>query len=369
MAASPSSGDFMPIRGYDHIEFYVGNAKQAAHFYDKTMGFKPVAKAGLETGTRDRASYVLEQGKVRFVFSSALGPDHEITRHCGMHGDGVKAIGLEVPDCAAAMREAKARGATVALPATVREDEFGAVTIGAIRYAGDTLFRFVERKDYRGPFMPGYKPIGPVHARPGVGLAAVDHIVTNVYLGEMNYWARWYEQIMGFTQLTHFTDADISTEYSALMSKVMENGSGKVKFPINEPAEGKRKSQIDEYLDFYFGPGVQHIAMNSADICATVRALRERDIDFLRVPDTYYEDLQTRIGKIDEDYAELKELGILVDRDEDGYLLQIFTQPMQDRPTLFFEVIERHGCRGFGQGNFKALFVSLEREQARRGNL
>lgn len=364
-----ATNDFLPLRGFDHVEFYVGNAKQAAHFYDKTLGFRPIAKAGLETGSRDRASYVMQQGKINLVFTSALGPDHEIARHCQLHGDGVKVIGLEVADVEAAMNEVKARGATVLQAATALEDKDGVIKTGIIKYAGDTVFKFVERRHYRGLFAPGYRPIVDAHGSETVGLAAIDHIVTNVHLGEMNYWTRWFEQTMGFSQLTHFTDDDISTEYSALMSKVMENGSGKVKFPINEPAEGKKKSQIDEYLDFYQGPGVQHIAMNSADICQTVRKLRERDIDFLRVPDTYYEDLATRIGKIDEDYAELKELGILVDRDEDGYLLQIFTQPMQDRPTVFFEVIERHGCRGFGQGNFKALFVSLEREQARRGNL
>lgn len=363
------SGDFLPIRGWDHIEFYVGNAKQAAHFYEKVFGFKPVAKAGLETGCRDRASYVLAQGNVRFVLTSALTPDHEIARHCALHGDGVRCIALEVGDVRAALREVKARGASILQPATAQEDADGALVTGVIRYAGDTVFKFVERQGYRGAFAPGYRPIELRGQVEGTGLAAIDHIVTNVYLGEMNYWANWFAQVLGFSQLTHFTDKDISTEYSALMSKVMENGTGKVKFPINEPAEGKKKSQIDEYLDWYRGPGVQHIAMNSADICDTVRKLRARDIDFLRVPDTYYEDLRERVGKIDEDYDELAELGILVDRDEDGYLLQIFTAPMQDRPTLFYEVIERHGCRGFGQGNFKALFVSLEREQAKRGNL
>lgn len=364
-----SAGDFMPIRGYDHVEFYVGNAKQAAHFYDKTFGFKPIAKMGLETGCRDRASYVMQQGRVRFVLTSALGPDHEIARHCALHGDGVKVIGIEVPDCDHAVREAKARGATVIQKSTAFEDESGTLKTGTLRYAGDTVFKFVERTNYRGAFAPGYKAIHSVGDSQPVGLAAIDHMVTNVFLGEMNYWVNWYEQILGFTQLKHFSDKDISTEYSALMSKVMENGTGKCKFPINEPAEGKRRSQIDEYLDFYYGPGVQHIAMNVPDICASVRELRRRDIDFLRVPDTYYEDLRTRVGEIEEDYRELQELGILVDRDEDGYLLQIFSAPMQDRPTLFFELIERHGCRGFGQGNFKALFVSLEREQAKRGNL
>ncbi len=363
-----AAADFLPLRGYDHVEFYVGNAKQAAHFYDKALGFKPVARMGLETGCRDRASYVMQQGNVRFVLTSALTPDHEIARHCALHGDGVKVIALEVADVEAALREVKARGATVVQPAQAWEDEHGVLKTGVIRYAGDTVFKFVERRGYHGIFAPGYQPL-EARGRGGVGLAAIDHIVTNVYLGEMNYWAHWFEQILGFSQLKHFTDADISTEYSALMSKVMENGSGKCKFPINEPAEGRRKSQIDEYLEWYCGPGVQHIALAVKDICATVRALREREIDFLRVPDAYYDDLRDRVGPIDEDFDELRQLGILADRDEDGYLLQIFTQPVQDRPTLFFEVIERHGSRGFGVGNFKALFVSLEREQARRGNL
>jgi 4-hydroxyphenylpyruvate dioxygenase len=362
------SEDFLPIKGYDHVEFYVGNAKQAAHFYDKVFGFKPVAKMGLETGCRDRASYVLQQGAIRFVLTSALTPDHEISRHCALHGDGVKVIALEVSDAEAAIRETKARGATILQPAEAFEDASGVLKSGVIRYAGDTVFKFVERTNYRGPFAPGYEPIGANEREP-VGLAAIDHVVTNVHLGEMDYWARWYAELMGFSQLKHFTDDDISTEYSALMSKVMENGTGKCKFPINEPAEGKKKSQIEEYLEWYRAPGVQHVAMNTADICKTVRMLRKHDIDFLRVPDTYYAELKGRIGEIDEDYGELQELGILVDRDEDGYLLQIFTQPVQDRPTLFFEVIERHGSRGFGLGNFKALFVSLEREQARRGNL
>ncbi|MBI4716865.1 MAG: 4-hydroxyphenylpyruvate dioxygenase [Planctomycetes bacterium] len=362
------SDDFLPIKGYDHVEFYVGNAKQAAHFYDKVFGFKPVAKAGLETGVRDRASYVMEQGKVRFVLTSAFGPDHEITRHCALHGDGVKVIALAVPDVEAALAEAKKRGATVLQPTCAAEDEHGTFVTGTIKYAGDTVFRFVDRKRYRGPFAPGFRPIAARGSEP-VGLAAIDHIVTNVYLGEMNYWARWFEEVLGFRNLLHFTDKDISTEYSALMSKVMEDGTGKCKFPINEPAEGRKKSQIEEYLDYYCGPGVQHIAMNSADICQTVRELRKRDIDFLRVPDTYYDLLKERVGDIDEDVDELRDLGILVDRDEDGYLLQIFTAPVQDRPTLFFEVIERHGSRGFGIGNFKALFVSIEREQAARGNL
>lgn len=363
-----STPDFLPLRGYDHIEFYVGNAKQAAHFYDKAFGFKPVAKLGLETGCRDRASYVMQQGVIRFVLTSALSPDHEIARHCALHGDGVKVIALEVADVEAALREVKTRGATVLQPVAALEDEQGVLKTGVIRYAGDTVFKFVERRNYRGVFAPGYQALEAT-GRGGVGLAAIDHVVTNVHLGEMNYWAGWYTHVLGFSQLKHFTDEDISTEYSALMSKVMENGSGKCKFPINEPAEGKKKSQIDEYLEWNQGPGVQHVAMSVKDICHTVRELRAREIDFLRVPDTYYEDLRARVGKIDEDFDELRDLGILVDRDEDGYLLQIFSQPVQDRPTLFFEVIERHGSRGFGVGNFKALFVSLEREQARRGNL
>ncbi|MBI3759947.1 MAG: 4-hydroxyphenylpyruvate dioxygenase, partial [Deltaproteobacteria bacterium] len=269
----------------------------------------------------------------------------------------------------AALRELKARGATVLQALRADEDECGVLKTGVVKYAGDTVFKFVERKAYSGGFAPGYRPIvGAIGSEP-VGIAAIDHVVTNVYLGEMDFWTRWFEQLMGFSQLKHFSDKDISTEYSALMSKVMENGSGKVKFPINEPAEGKKKSQIDEYLDYYRGPGVQHIAMNTADICASVRELRQRDVDFLRVPDAYYDDLKERVGPIEEDFEELRELGILVDRDEDGYLLQIFSAPVQDRPTVFFELIERHGCRGFGQGNFKALFISLEREQAKRGNL
>jgi 4-hydroxyphenylpyruvate dioxygenase len=362
------SGDFLPIKGYDHVEFFVGNAKQAAHFYDKTFGFRPVAKRGLETGCRDRASYVLEQGKVRFVFTSAYGPDSEVSRHCGLHGDGVKAIALEVGDVDAAIREVKQRGATVVQPPQRLEDGQGTLISADIRYAADTVFRFVERKNYRGAFAPGYRPI-EAHGSPAVGLAAIDHVVTNVHLGEMNYWARWFEEVLGFRNLLHFTDKDISTEYSALMSKVMENGTGKCKFPINEPAEGKKKSQIDEYLEYYYGPGVQHIAMSTGNIYDTVTELRRRDIDFLRVPDTYYAYMRERVGDVGEDWDRLHDLGILIDKDDDGYLLQIFTQPVQDRPTLFFEVIERHGSRGFGIGNFKALFISIEREQAARGNL
>jgi 4-hydroxyphenylpyruvate dioxygenase len=361
------SADFLPLRGYDHVEFYVGNARQAAHFYDKTFGFKPVAKLGQETGCRDRASYVMQQGQVRLVLTCALTPDHEVARHVALHGDGVKAIALETTDVETATREAKARGATIARPLTVDEDAHGVFKTAELRYAGDTVLRLVERQGYRGVFAPGYQPL-EAHGTPAAGLAAIDHIVTNVHLGEMNFWVDWYQRVLGFSQLAHFTDEDISTEYSALMSKVVEDGR-KIKMPINEPAEGRKKSQIDEYLEWYRGPGVQHIALATKDICATVRELRRREIDFLRVPDTYYEDLRSRVGDLPIDWSLMRELGILVDRDDDGYLLQIFSQPVQDRPTLFYEVIERHGSRGFGVGNFKALFVSLEREQARRGNL
>ncbi len=362
------SEDFLPIKGYDHLEFYVGNAKQAAHFYEKVFGFQPTAKCGLETGVRDRAGYVMEQGQIRLVLTSALSPDHEIARHCTLHGDGVKVIALEVNDVDAAIGATRERGATVVQPPTSREDQHGVLRVGAIRTYGETIHRFVDRRDYRGSFAPGYVPIEGDRAK-STGLAAIDHVVGNVELGMMNHWARFYERVMGFTQLVHFTEDDISTEYSALMSKVMQNGTGKIKFPINEPAEGRRKSQIEEYLDWYRGPGVQHVAMSVKNICAAVADLRDRGVDFLRVPDTYYEGLRDRVGDIDEDFSRLRELGVLVDRDDDGYLLQIFTQPVQDRPTLFFEIIERHGSRGFGVGNFKALFVSLEREQARRGNL
>jgi 4-hydroxyphenylpyruvate dioxygenase len=311
----------------------------------------------------------MKQGQICFVFTSAYLPDHEISRHCALHGDGVKAIGLSVPNVESALREAKNRGATVLKPATAQEDEQGTLVTGELKYAGDTIFRLVERTNYRGLFAPGFMPIAAHGERPRVGLAAIDHVVTNVYLGEMEFWARWFEQVMGFRNLMQFTDKDISTEYSALMSKVMENGTGKCKFPINEPAEGKKKSQIEEYLEYYYGPGVQHIALSTANIYETVSDLRSRDIDFLTVPDTYYTYMRDRVGDVGEDWDRLQELGILIDKDDDGYLLQIFTAPVQDRPTLFFEIIERHGSRGFGVGNFKALFVSIEREQALRGNL
>ena len=360
--------DFLPLLGIDHIEFYVGNAHQAAHYYRNMFGFDIVAHRGLETGDRALAGYVLEQGKIRLVMTTALTPDHEVARHCQLHGDGVKAIAFAVNDVEASIAAVKQRGAMVVSPPQTQKDGDGTIKTAAIRTYGETIHRFVERRDYRGVFAPGYVAFSAPPARP-TGLVAVDHCVGNVELGAMNQWVNYYATVLGFRQLAHFSDKDISTEYSALMSKVMENGTGRIKFPINEPAEGKKKSQIEEYLEYYRGPGVQHVALNTADICKTVRELRDRGVRFLRVPDTYYESLPERIGKIDEDYRELRELGVLADRDDEGYLLQVFTCPVEDRPTLFYEIIERHGSRGFGVGNFKALFVSIEEEQRLRGTL
>lgn len=366
--ALAAAQDFLPLDGIDHIEFYVGNAFQAAQYYRHMFGFDIVAKRGLETGDREKASYVLEQGRIRFILTSALTPDHEVARFCNLHGDGVKAVAFRVKDVDKSIAETRKRGATVVQQPTTIKDEHGEVRVASIRTYGEVIHRFITREGYQGTYAPGFVPM-EMKAIRSSGLAAVDHIVGNVELGAMNHWADYYAKVLGFEQILHFTDDDISTEYSALMSKVMQNGTGKIKFPLNEPAEGKKKSQIEEYLDFNYGPGVQHIAMATGDICATVRALRDQGVRFLRVPDTYYELLADRVGKIDEDMATIRELGILVDRDEDGYLLQIFTQPLEDRPTLFFEVIERHGSRGFGIGNFKALFVSIEEEQRRRGTL
>jgi 4-hydroxyphenylpyruvate dioxygenase len=362
------STDFMPIDGWDHVELWVGNAKQSAYFYEHAFGFAPVAYAGPETGVRDRASYVLGQGDIRFVFSTALREEHEIARHAVRHGDGVKDIALTVPDAKEAYRQAVQRGARGIVEPHVVEDEFGRVELSAIATYGETVHTFVDRADYAGPYLPGYRAVDG-EPREGVGLTAIDHCVGNVELGRMNHWVEFYERAFGMTEMIHFSDEDISTEYSALMSKVMTDGQGKVKFPINEPAEGKRKSQIEEYLEFYGGPGVQHIAMTTSDIVGTVDTLQSRGVRFLNTPRTYYEDVTERVGEIDEDYDDLQRLGILADRDDDGYLLQIFTKTAQDRPTLFFEVIERHGARGFGDGNFKALFEAIEREQALRGNL
>jgi 4-hydroxyphenylpyruvate dioxygenase len=364
---TPRGIDFLPLKAVDYIEFYVGNARQAAHFYRTGFGFDVIAYAGPETGVRDRASYVLQEGELRFVLTAALDPDHPIARHVALHGDGVHDIALQVEDAAAAFREATARGAPgVRLPEE-RRDAAGSVRLAAIAAYGDTIHTFVERERYGGLFLPGYEPL-TVSGTP-TGIYRADHIVANVELGRMDEWVRYYADVMGFSQLIHYDDKDISTEYSALMSKVMQNGDGHIKFPINEPAQGRRKSQIQEYLDYYRGPGVQHIALLTDDIIATVSALRRNGIDFLAVPETYYEDLPARVGHIDEPVRELARLGILVDRDDEGYLLQIFTQPVQDRPTVFFEVIQRKGSRGFGKGNFKALFEAIEREQARRGNL
>jgi 4-hydroxyphenylpyruvate dioxygenase len=362
--------DFMPLLGWDYVEFWVGNAKQSAFFYEHAMGFSRVAYAGPETGVRDRASYVLQQGDIRFVVTSALREEHEITKHVARHGDGVKDIALTVPDATEAYRQAVQRGARGVVEPFAVEDDFGSIVLSAIATYGDTIHTFVDRKDYSGPFKPGYRSAsGNGATGAGVGLMNLDHVVGNVELGRMNHWVEYYERVFGMTEMIHFSDEDISTEYSALMSKVMADGEGKIKFPINEPAEGKRKSQIEEYIEFYGGAGAQHIAMASGDIVGTVEALKERGMIFLATPDAYYDEVPDRVGEIDEDYADLRRHGILADRDDDGYLLQIFTKTAQDRPTVFFEVIERHGARGFGDGNFKALFEAIEREQALRGNL
>jgi 4-hydroxyphenylpyruvate dioxygenase len=365
-----ASSDFMPLDGWDHIELWVGNAKQSAFFYERAFGFLRTAYAGPETGVRDRASYVLEQGDIKLVLTSALREDHEIAQHALRHGDGVKDIALAVPDATEAYRQAVQRGARGVTEPHWVEDEFGRIELSAIATYGDTVHGFVNRSDYAGSYLPGYVSIVENGKRDsGVGLKAIDHCVGNVELGRMEHWVEFYERAFGMTEMIHFSDDDISTEYSALMSKVMSDGQGKIKFPINEPAEGKRKSQIEEYLEFYGGPGVQHIALASDDIVRTVEALKERGVGFLETPDTYYEDVGDRVGEIDESWNDLARLRILADRDDDGYLLQIFTKTAQDRPTLFFEVIERHGARGFGDGNFKALFEAIEREQALRGNL
>jgi 4-hydroxyphenylpyruvate dioxygenase len=365
--------DFLPLNGTDYVEFYVGNAKQAAYFYRSAFGMRLAAYRGPETGTRDRASWMVEQGKIRLVLTTALTPEHAVAEHVRLHGDGVRDIALWVDDAESAYRETTRRGAKgVREPETVR-DEHGEVRISAIAIYGDTIHSFVERRNYRGVFLPGFVPIEHAEqadsvARP-VGLKYIDHMVGNVGWGAMNTWVDFYRDVMGFRLYQHFDDKDISTEYSALMSKVMSNGNDRVKFPINEPAEGKRRSQIEEYLDFYHGPGVQHIALATDNIIDTVTRLRDQGIEFLRVPSTYYDDLTARTGPIEEPLDRLQELGILVDRDDEGYMLQIFTKPVEDRPTLFYEVIQRKGSRSFGKGNFKALFEALEREQARRGNL
>jgi len=361
--------DFLPINGTDHIELYVGNAKQAAHFYQNAFGFELVAYAGPETGVRDRASYVLQQNKIRLVLTTSLQKDSLIAEHVKRHGDGVKVLALWVDDATKSFHETTIRGAEPTQQPEVLKDEFGEVVMSSIKTYGDTIHTFVERKNYKGPFLPGYKPRKSTMKTESIGLKYIDHCVGNVELGKMNTWVDFYEKVMGFSLLVTFDDKDISTEYSALMSKVVSNGNGYIKFPINEPASGKKKSQIEEYLDFYNGAGVQHIAIATDDIIHTVGELRRRGVEFLHVPEVYYEDVLDRVGKIDESLEELRKLNILIDRDEEGYLLQIFTKPIQDRPTLFFEIIERNGAKSFGKGNFKALFESIEREQALRGNL
>lgn len=366
--AIDQEGDFLQIEAMDHVELWVGNAKQAVYYW-KVWGFKPIAYSGLETGNRRFASYVMEQGKIRFVLSTPYSPHDEMAAHHLLHGDGVKVIAMQVQDVESAYRETTARGAKgVQSPAELRDDN-GAVRTASIQGYGQTIFKFVERADYAGKFLPGYKGLGEDKTVKSVGLAAIDHIVGNVELGKMNYWVNWFHQTMGFRQIVHYDDKVIHTEYSALMSKVMGNGNGRIKFPINEPAEGRKKSQIEEYLDYYIGPGVQHLALITGDIIGTVRELKNRGLEFLRVPDAYYAALPERVGKIQESYDDIAELGILADRDDEGYLLQIFSRPIQDRPTMFVEVIQRHGARGFGVGNFKALFESIEIEQAKRGNL
>ncbi len=362
--------DFLPLNGTDYVEFYVGNARQAAYYYRAAFGFRLTAYRGPETGTRDRASYVLEQGKIRFVLTTPLRSSDAISEHIHRHGDGVRDVALWVDDAEQAWRETTKRGARSVQEPRTMEDEHGHVKTAAIGIYGDTIHTFVERRNYNGPFLPGFRAESEADrvARP-VGLLHVDHMVGNVGWGAMNQWVNFYRDILGFREYQHFDDRDISTEYSALMSKVMANGNDRVKFPINEPAEGKRRSQIEEYLDFYGGPGVQHIAMATHDIVSTVTQLRNQGVDFLRVPHTYYRDLTARIGKIDEPLEQLEDLGILVDRDDEGYMLQIFTKPVEDRPTLFYEIIQRKGSRSFGKGNFKALFEAIEREQDARGNL
>jgi len=361
--------DTLPINGTDYIEFWVGNAKQSAHYYRAAWGHQLVAYRGRETGVRDRASYLLVQDKLRFVLTSPLGPDGEIAEHIRQHGDGVHDMAFWVDDARAAYAAALAHGAESYQEPTVLQDEQGEIVTAAIRTYGDTIHSIVERRNYRGLFMPGFVGVQSPYMPIGTGLKYVDHCVGNVELGKMNSWVKFYEDVLGFTNILSFDDKTISTEYSALMSKVMSNGNGRIKFPINEPAAGKKKSQIDEYLEFYRGPGVQHIAIATDDIVKTVKELRSRGVEFLRVPTTYYDTLLDRVGPIDEDVAPLAELGVLVDRDDEGYLLQIFTKPVEDRPTLFYEIIQRKGAKSFGAGNFKALFEAIEREQALRGNL
>ncbi len=361
--------DFLPLLGTDYVELYVGNAKQAAYYYISAWGFQPLAYCGLETGVKDRVSYVLQQDKIRLVLTSALQPDGPVNAHVNAHGDGVKVIARWVDDATKSWEETTARGGQSCMKPETHVDENGSVVLSGIHTYGETLHVFVERKNYNGIFLPGYKAWNPSYKAPEVGLKFIDHMVGNVGWNEMNKWCEFYAKVMGFAQLVSFDDKDISTDYTALMSKVMSNGNGRIKFPINEPASGKKKSQIEEYIDFYHGAGVQHIAVATDNILETVTALKARGVEFLYVPETYYDDVLDRVGKIDEDLEPLKKLGILIDRDDEGYLLQLFTKPVLDRPTMFFEIIQRKGAKSFGKGNFKALFEAIEREQELRGTL
>lgn len=369
VTSTEESVDFMPINGTDYIEMYVGNSKQAAHFYKTAFGFQDLAYAGLETGLTDRESYVVVQDKIRLILTSPLKSGTDIGRHIDAHGDGVKVVALWVDNATHAYNEATARGAKSYMEPTTEEDAHGKVVKSGIYTYGETVHIFIERKDYHGIFLPGYKKWETTYNPEPTGLKYVDHMVGNVGWNRMNTWVKFYEDVLGFKQILSFDDKDISTDYTALMSKVMSNGNGRIKFPINEPAEGKKKSQVEEYLDFYEGEGVQHIAVATDNIIDTVTKLRDRGIEFLRVPSTYYDDLLDRVGQIDEDIEPLKELGVLVDRDDEGYLLQLFTKPIEPRPTLFFEIIQRKGAKSFGKGNFKALFEAIEREQELRGTL
>ncbi|MCZ2224950.1 MAG: 4-hydroxyphenylpyruvate dioxygenase [Chitinophagales bacterium] len=367
--AKETANDFLPLQGTDYVEFYVGNAKQAAHFYKTAFGFQSVAYAGPETGVREKASYVIRQNKLTFVLTTPLQIDNHIAGHIYRHGDGVKVLALRVDDAKDAWEQTTKRGGKSYLEPTTLKDNDGEVVLSGIHTYGDTVHIFVERKNYKGSFMPGFRKWETAYNPTETGLLYVDHCVGNVGWYQMNRWVKFYEDVMGFRNILSFDDKDISTEYSALMSKVMSNGNGYVKFPINEPAEGKKKSQVEEYLDFYNGEGVQHVAIATNNIIQTVTDLKNRGVEFLKVPATYYETILDRVGKIDEDIKPLSELGILIDKDDEGYLLQIFTKPLEDRPTLFFEIIQRKGAKSFGKGNFKALFEALEREQALRGNL
>lgn len=366
---SISNTDFLPLQGTDYVEFYVGNAKQAAHYYKTAFGFQSLAYAGPETGVKDKVSYAIRQQKLTFVFTTALRPNHEIAEHVNKHGDGVKFLALKVTDATDAWEQTTKRGGKSYLAPTNLQDVNGEVIISGIHTYGDTVHLFIERNNYTGAFLPGFKAWVTNYNPPTTGLQYVDHCVGNVGWNQMNPWVNFYEKVMGFKNILTFDDNDISTEYSALMSKVMSNGNGFVKFPINEPAEGKKKSQVEEYLDFYNGEGVQHVALATNNIIETVTDLQNRGVEFLKVPSSYYDTVLDRVGHIDEDLQPLKELGILIDKDEEGYLLQIFTKPVEDRPTLFYEIIQRKGAKSFGKGNFKALFEALEREQDLRGNL